>query len=311
MIILIVFALVRAIKKPRALAKVPGFAIAFFGNTMERIVDGILYESKPANFVKLKAYLTKTGHQEFVAHRPLVWSEVCKIDYSVSEPEPRTDEDELSRSARNAARAASRAKTRVRHACKEIGADTLLTLTYRSNQTDLALAKVHLKEFARRMYRVIPGWVAVAGFELQNRGAVHVHLATQRLAPSFVRVDKGAVVRVKSYELIRRIWRSVTKEHGGNIDVKARKRGSSRSVARIASYISKYFTKAFSDGEKWSNRWTKFGSIPSTPRVDLGTFPTMFDCIQECFRLCDQNLSIVTTYSRRDDSFVFMLEPPR
>jgi hypothetical protein len=153
----------------------------------------------------------------------------------------------------NLERAAQRAKTRVRHLCKAAGVDTLLTLTYAANMADWATLKRHMKEFNRRMARVIPGWFYVAAFERQKRGAWHAHMAVHRL-PSELKTASG--VKLKSFNVIRAVWRAVTGELGGNIDVQARKRNSQRAPSRIAAYLSKYMTKAFAEGEPWSNRFS-------------------------------------------------------
>lgn len=136
---------------------------------------------------------------------------------------------------------------------KVLGLDSLLTLTYRANQTDLALTKRHMKEFVRRMRRALPGWVYVAAFEKQKRGAWHVHMATHAL-PAVMAASNG--VKVKSFNVVRAIWRSVTGELGGNIDQKARKRWTRHTTGKLAAYLSKYMMKAFEEGEDWSNRYS-------------------------------------------------------
>jgi len=208
----------------------------------------------------------------------------------------------------NAERAGKRAKQRVRHLCKAMGADTLLTLTYKSNQTDLALCKVHLKEFIRRLKRVIPNFRAVAAFEQQKRGAWHVHIACERLASA---IHNGAGHKVKSFDLVRSVWRSVTKDHGGNIDVQSRKRNSQRSAARIASYLSKYITKSFEDGVKHSNRYSKFGDFDAPKAVKLGHMLDLRESIELVYSLVDDSREIVSTYlSRFKDVFFFVAGPP-
>jgi len=153
----------------------------------------------------------------------------------------------------NLERAANRAKMRVRHLCKAGGIDTLLTLTYAENMTDWETLKRHMKEFNRRMAKLIPGWFYVAAFERQQRGAWHAHMAVHRLPPV---LEARNGVKVKSFNVIRAVWRAVTGELGGNIDVQSRKRNSKRAPSKIAAYLSKYMTKAFAEGEPWSNRFS-------------------------------------------------------
>ncbi len=166
----------------------------------------------------------------------------------------------------NLERAARRAKTRVRHLCKAAGIDTLLTLTYAANMTDWSLLKRHMKEFNRRMAKLVPGWFYVAAFERQQRGAWHAHMAVHRLPPE---LEARGGVKVKSFNVIRAVWRAVTGELGGNIDVQSRKRNSQRAPSRIAAYISKYMTKAYAEGEPWSNRFSssKGVSVPKPERI--------------------------------------------
>lgn len=103
------------------------------------------------------------------------------------------------------------------------------------------------------MRELIPGWFYVAAFERQERGAWHAHMAVHRL-PAELSTKAG--VKVKSYNVIRAVWRAVTGELGGNIDVQARKRNSRRAPSKIAAYLSKYMTKAFAEGDPWSNRFS-------------------------------------------------------
>jgi hypothetical protein len=94
--------------------------------------------------------------------------------------------------------------------------------------------------------------------EHQQRGAYHVHLGTHSLPKVFL---QGGTA-VKSWDLMRRIWRSVAGEYGGNFDEakdrdKWHRKGSmQRSAAAIARYISKYVTKSFmEDADLNRKRW--------------------------------------------------------
>jgi hypothetical protein len=169
----------------------------------------------------------------------------------------------------NRERACKRAKQRVRHLCKARGYDTMVTLTYAANMTDRELLGRHLQEFHRRMGKLIPGWSYVAAYERQKRGAWHVHMAVHRL-PRDLPSRSGVIV--KSWNVIRAVWRSITGELGGNVDVQARKRNSRRAPSKIAAYLSKYMTKDFAEGELWSNRFSasKFKTgegIPPAERI--------------------------------------------
>lgn len=155
-------------------------------------------------------------------------------------------------------KSAARAKAQCRLTCKTMLVNSLWTLTYKDNLQDRELVLRHLKEFIRRVKRVIPDFRYVWTLEHQTRGAYHVHMGTHSLPKVFVRGG----VPVKSWDLMRRIWRSVTGEHGGNFDEakdrhKWHRKGSmQRSSAAIARYISKYVTKSFmEDHDLNRKRW--------------------------------------------------------
>lgn len=262
---------------------------------MIRIIDGVAYEGKAGQHFKVKAHDLGNGHLEVTASRTTQWSE---LDWSPSviadhqEMIARYREEHADEvRARNAKRSASRARARVRRLCKVMAVDTMLTLTYRANQTDLALCKRHLKEFARRMVRVMPGFSFVGAFERQDRGAWHVHLATRRVPTQLTYRGKACAndrnmvdrVKVRSYDVIRSVWRSVVGDLSGNIDVARSKRWSAKTPAQIASYIAGYIVKEFAQGELWSNRWTKYGEGEVPEPVELGLVESVRDGMAVAF----------------------------
>ena len=74
--------------------------------------------------------------------------------------------------------AGRRAKKNVRHRCKTIGADRMVTLTYRENMIDRERALKHWDLFRRRLGKV-KHFHYVAVIEEQERGALHFHVAVQ------------------------------------------------------------------------------------------------------------------------------------
>lgn len=237
-----------------------------------------------AGYFKVKAHDLGHGHLEVSAYRPIVWQEtewtVDQIrDHLEALEEHPLDPEEVREKHR--LRAAKRAKGNVRRLCKVMGAVSLMTLTYRENQTDLELHKKHVREFVRRVRRVWPDFMAVAAFEKQKRGAWHCHLATPRVPAEFSKGD----IKIKSWNLLRSVWLSVVGLDNGAVNVKARKRNSKRSPAKLAAYLSKYILKAFEEGVDHSNRWTKFGDFTVPPPVDLGTFSTAIEAIQAAYYL--------------------------
>lgn len=296
--------------------RLSGYVFALLEATMAilfRVIDGTLFKGERGGVTRLRAVETATGHTEFSAYSPVIWNECGPLGpvalFNMKECAERDALEEIDGEKQkelSARKSAQRAKRNVRHSCKSFGADTLLTLTYKANVTALDQCKADLKEFVRRLRRVWPEFVAVAGFEQQKRGAWHVHLATLAFPQTF----KSGVVVVKSFNVIRSIWRNVTKHNGGNIDVASRKRNSKRSPARIAAYLSKYITKAFEDGQKWSNRWTKFGNIAAVRKCNLGEWATLREAIAAAYELIGDGQSIVTTFvSTFKDSFYMALEP--
>lgn len=131
--------------------------------------------------------------------------------------------------------AGRRAKKNVRLCCKQIGADRLVTLTYRENMCDRELALKHWKAFCRRL-RKIKEFHYVAVIEEQARGALHFHVAV-----------RGR----QHYTQLRSIWQSVIGKDPdgrqmGQVNVRDPHRfGFGKNGAhRLASYIAKYCSKA-------------------------------------------------------------------
>lgn len=277
---------------------------------MIRIIDGVAYEGKYGSRISVKAHDLGNGHLEFSGVRDTAWEELewspTAIQHYLEAVQRDKEEraEELAQKCLNIA--ASRAKRRVRRLCKHMGANTLLTLTYRANVVDLGKCKANLKEFVRRVRRVLPDFCAVCCFEQQERGAWHVHMATVKLPMTMA---WGSAVKVKSFNVIRAIWRSVTKEDGGTVNVANSKRGARRSAAEIAAYIAKYISKAFQEGEAGSNRWTKFGNCDVPKPVDLGRFNSMHDVVSACYALVDQAATVVDQHlSRWGDWFFLVIE---
>lgn len=283
---------------------------------MLKNVAGTWFEGKPSKseFV-LRTYDLGNGHKEAVISRPIVWEEMPPNlsdlfgDHWEATAAREREENEEERRQANLRRAARRAKTRVRRTIKVLGLDALLTLTYRANQTDLALTKKHLKEFVRRMRRALPGWVYVAAFEKQKRGAWHVHMATHRL-PAMMTATNG--VTVKSFNVVRAIWRSVVGELGGTINQQSRKRWSRQSTGKLAAYVSKYMLKAFEEGEDWSNRYSGSAGveIPDAVRMRF-VGESLRDLIGLVYDDCAVGQVDVNTWlSRFGDVFFMSTEQP-
>jgi len=132
-----------------------------------------------------------------------------------------------------------RAKGEVRRRLLTIGADHLLTLTYRENVTDLARAEEDLRQFLRLVRERHAQFPYVAVWERQKRGAIHWHLGV----PGFQNV-----------RFLRRCWLEVVGEGNGNIDVRG-PRGDKSSCASLARYIAKYILKGQEGRRRGQHRY--------------------------------------------------------
>ncbi len=162
---------------------------------------------------------------------------VCKERFFVGPaqwPQNRSKRGESEKRVENDEVAARAAKKRVRLCCKAIGADRMVTLTYRENMMDRERALKHWKEFCRRMGKH-KAFHYVAVIEEQERGALHFHVA---------------VAGRQMYALLRSIWQSILGrgddgEQMGQVNVRdPNKFGfGNKGAHKIASYIAKYCGK--------------------------------------------------------------------
>lgn len=249
-----------------------------------RIICGEVYEPRLTGRYKISGIEFANGQMEMTARAEVVYEEdetrdaerLANLRWKNEElPEVIKEREERSR-----IKAVQRARRTVRHLCKAIGADTMLTFTYRENQTDLSLMKRHINEFNRRLWRLLPDFVGVATFEPQKRGAWHCHMATTRIAS---RLLDARGYRVKSYDLLRSVWRSVTKSLGGTVNVRKPKGASQHSPARIAAYMSKYMAKMWEHIAPGANRFSRFGKVGLPRRVHLGYVENLHEAICVCY----------------------------
>lgn len=201
------------------------------------------------------------------------------------------------RRLRNREKSAARAKRTCRHKIKHAGFSSLLTCTYRENMTDFDKLRADWQTMLRKLRHVIPGFRAVFAFEPQERGAWHVHAAIDTLPPWLVYREAGSrrEVRVRSWDYLRRVWRSIVGE--GNIDVDGHRKTrhglkgkyrSGESLAKLAGYVSKYLTKDHATGPEGRNRWgsTAGMAVPKPRLVDLPPMP-LHELIDLAFHVPD------------------------
>lgn len=228
---------------------------AFYG-----VLDGLTDESaaeSSADVWRLKARDFGNGHRECV-----VWRETPnpqrRLERAIERdlgPLPAVLEVDKES---NRERAVRRAKQQVRHLCKSMIVNSLWTLTYRANVQDRALVLKHLDAFRRRVVAVLGEWRYVAVLERQERGAYHVHLATHALPK---RLERGGVL-VKSWDVMRAVWRSVVGDLGGNFDEAKRKRRNGhgfkaiKGAGAIARYIAGYVAKDMHESPEGKKRFS-------------------------------------------------------
>lgn len=159
-----------------------------------------------------------------------------------------------------------RAKKNVRLRSQAIGADRMMTLTYRGAMTDIERLKRDFDAFRRAMRRA-GDWHYVAVVERHKSGGFHIHVAVH-----------GRV----AYNLVRAVWRRVIGPDaegrpGGNIDVRNPHDGVRYGKWKrhaLAAYISKYITKNADDHELNKKRYWSSKGIPVPEPVTYFTQDT-------------------------------------
>lgn len=227
-----------------------------------RYIDGALYARSPTPYSHdLRVHDLGHGHVEATAMPRYAWHEVDASDSVLRDAAmaqdhkwcsesgtwvnpPPDSQAAVDRSALNRERSARRSRTVVRRLVKHLNLDTMLTLTYRENVLDRSRMARDFDVFMKRVRRLFPTFQYVCVFERQKRGAWHAHIAVQKVQSHYL--HKG--VYVKSYDLLRAIWRAVVGE--GNVDISRTRRKSQRCVAKLSSYLSKYIGKGFSNGQE-------------------------------------------------------------
>lgn len=264
---------------------------------MHRIIDGTLYErqSTPAGYLLSHRDLGHGHHEMAVcpafdhewvrlgemtpqALADAQMAETC--DFIDGEWVPRTRTPEQVQRSREAA--AQRARSNVRRRCKHLQLCELVTLTYRENMVDRDRLMRDFDVFMKRLRRLVPDLHYVAVAERQKRGAWHMHIAVPRVLSHYA--YRGHLVR--SYDLLRSLWRGVVGADNGNIDV-ARRRRVRGSLRRLAAYLSKYIGKAFADDTRPAHIkafTASRGRLPAATVVRLGV-SELADAIADAWAL--------------------------
>lgn len=236
-----------------------------------RIIDGTLYARSATPYAHdIRVHDLGHGHLEAVIVPRHAWREVGMLDplaasdyaHQLASAEPLTQAEKLERLTRNKDKASRRARTKVRRLCLAKYLDCMLTLTYRENMLDRDQCKRDLDVFLKRLRRVLPTFQYIAVLERQERGAWHVHIACHRIQSHYM--HKGMLV--KSFDLLRSLWRGVVGENNGTCQVSKRK--GRPSPRKIAMYLAKYIGKDLGeDLRKHENSYSASGRALPPPIV--------------------------------------------
>lgn len=278
---------------------------------MRRIIAGVAYERATTPYAwDIRVHELGHGHVEGTILPRYAWSEgaplsplaqadaaqcargLCFVD-GVWVPYVKSAQQQALDDTANRERATKRARTKVRRLCKSKGLTTLLTLTYRENMIDRERMARDLDVFLKRVRRVVPNLEYVCAFERQKRGAWHAHIAVPRVLSHYV--HKRTLVR--SYDLLRSMWRGVVGADNGNVDISRNKRVQ-RSPARLAGYLSKYIGKTFDQADKHVNSYSASGrALPDAVRERADTafdaFTGMFDLLAPEVAASDLHTSLI------------------
>lgn len=296
---------------------------------MERIIDGRLYEGKRNPDAWEVRIWEQNGHREISASNVIEWAEVGAARSGLSEGmapgsyvfdavelakmAQQEKEDAEQRRIENLKRNANRAKTACRRIIKAEGFDELLTLTYRENQGDRKLCKVHFKEWVRRMKQHLGGvFRFCASFEKQGRGAMHVHLAVHKLPKHAV--HKGQ--KIDGWRLGTAVWHTVVGKDNGLCFVGGKNRNGNQKrkpvgCAKMAAYVSKYITKDYADAEAASNRYSRSNGMPvGKPQVLRFDRATLAEIIGLAFDCRDGDVVVSHSASESQGRYWLCTERP-
>lgn len=288
---------------------------------MERIINGMLFTGQRVeNCWDVRTWscngvMERSARQVIewteseLGHAPLGWDEyIAQYDHDPAKQArleaERVEEIEEKR-LKSLKKSASRAKTMCRRFIISEGFNEMLTLTYRGNQPDRELCKKHFKEWVRRMKRALGDLRYCASFEAQERGSMHVHLATHKLP----QLAKYKGVKVKAWQVGTRIWRDIVGADNGMCFVGAgasmfgKGRRKNLSLAKMANYVSKYILKDYEDAPEESNRYSRSnGDVIAdihTMRIN-GSLP---EIIAACFEVADGDVMVSHRVSHWSDSW--------
>lgn len=310
---------------------------------MERIVNGVLCKGRKIPDAWDVRTFEVNGHREVTIRPVVIWEDMGDMGvykraaggfngaFTEEEVKKYAEQDALEaaeRKQRVLKSSARRAKIMCRRVIKAEGFNELLTLTYRENMTDRVQCKVHFKEWFRRMKKAFGTFRFCASFEVQKRGAMHVHVACHKLPQDGL--YKGR--KVLAWKLGTRIWRDVIGHYkfygptlpgvsfpllsnglcfvGGKSKFGGGKRRKNMSIAKMASYVSKYILKDYADSPEEKNRYSRSnGTVVPKSTVLRFTACSFVDAICLAFECKDGDVVVDHWLGKFGDSWGLVTEP--
>lgn len=125
--------------------------------------------------------------------------------------------------------ALSRCRQKIREKNLVMQADNFFTLTSQEKITEPDVIWHYFKMWLQRLKRAGYTFPYVAVLELQKRGALHIHLSTNKYLP---------------IKVINKHWEGLLGQNTNNaVDVSAKKKFKLTTPEKIAYYMTKYMTK--------------------------------------------------------------------
>lgn len=210
---------------------------------------------------KLKTITFLNGTVDFICQRTNFKRLVKEAFYGVQVEHQRdkTEEELAATRLENIERAARRARQKVHYLVRQLGADHMLTLHTRENIQDNKTFDDYFQKFIRlvrskRLTRnglaaseALNLWQFVAVRELQERGALHMHIAC-------VGHQNVQFLRACWYVALGGKWNDSNEQSLGNIDVQySQKRFSGQTEThktfKLVQYLCKYISKSFAESD--------------------------------------------------------------
>ncbi len=181
-----------------------------------------------------------------------------------------TDEEILKKQEDSRRKSVARARQHLRWLVKSLQADHLVTLNYRENMQDISRLKRDWQAFVRLVVARYPNWQYVAVHEMQDRGALHLHIAVHGR---------------QDIKYLRRCWYKVLgaspdatgADTPGQVDVSGPSKrfggkGYTWKANNLAGYMGKYMHKQFAESEKGAKRYwaSKSLQLPVPQKIWLG-----------------------------------------